>query len=202
MESTWEMIVEAEPPIAVSKLELAVTQGRDLEIPLSRSDLINDINAYWNVFTKDMALRQKEKIRDALVAGDDGAYTRAIQHIAGISSMYRLNHASLAGSRLALDIGVTDFKEYIGTTQRALSDPAFRSRIIAAGVEDHNTPHHYFANPLATCAVLVTSDGYVPVGLRGNTVAIYPNTHHVVGGYVKINERRKVGFSAADIDLF
>ncbi|MBI5002634.1 hypothetical protein HZC31_04570 [Candidatus Woesearchaeota archaeon] len=202
MEQTWEMVVEPKHPIAVSELELTVTQGRNLEIPFERAALIDEINDYWNSFIQDMALRQREKIRDALARGDNAAYTQAIQHIAGITSMYRLNYASLDGSQLALNIGVTDFKEYIGTTQRALSDSVFRSRIITAGLEDCADSNYYFANPLATCAVLVTADGYVPVGLRGNTVAIYPNTYHVVGGYVKINEEKKANFSVADVDPF
>jgi hypothetical protein len=198
----WEMLVEPERSIPLSALELIVHQGENLKIPFSRSDLINDINEYWSTFTKDMALRFKDRIRDALMRGDDEAYARAIQHISGISSMYRLNGASLDNTRLVLNIGVTDFKEYIGTTQRALQDPSFRTRIMNFGLEDHANPNYYFANPLSTCAVLVTADNYVPIGLRGNTVAIYPNTHHIIGGYVKINEDKSTSFCEKYIDLF
>lgn len=201
-DQTWEMIVEAERPISVSNLETRVSQGRGLEIPLRRSDLINQINIYWNVFTSEMALKKKEEIRAALQAGDNKAYTRAIQHITGISSMYRFNSARLIDSRLILDLGTTDFKEYIGTTQRSLSDSVFRLSLMSAGKEDHENPNYYFANPLATCAVLVSSDGYVPIGFRGNNVAIYPNTHHVIGGYVRINEDKIIDFFERDIDLF
>lgn len=202
MERTWEMVVEAEHPIAVSGLEVIVTQGKGLEIPLRRSDFINEINAYWNTFTCDMAVRQKEKIRAALESGADAAYIRAIKHIAGISSMYRLNSALLDGSRLILNIGVTDFKEYIGTTQRALFDLQFRSRLIAAGMEDCGSSDHYFANPLSTCAVLVSADGYIPIGFRAKSVAIYPETYHTIGGYVKVNSGNKACFSEYDVDPF
>ena len=50
MEQTWEMVVEPKHPIAVSELELTVTQGRNLEIPFERAALIDEINDYWNSF--------------------------------------------------------------------------------------------------------------------------------------------------------
>ncbi len=198
---TYELIVEVEKPLLIDDLETVIKEGEGLSFPINRSYEANLINSHWNKFIIDMAHRKREDIMDSITSNNLILYDDCIKHIAGISSMYRLNNAALSGKTLELVLGVTDFKDYIGTTQHALIDEQFRNRLIAAGMADHNDPNHYFANPLAVCANIVTSDGFIPVGMRGDTVAIYKNMPHVIGGYVKVNGNNKPDFSVKDVDL-
>jgi hypothetical protein len=203
---TWEFIVEVESPILLDDLETTVQEGEGLHFPLSRAYEGNLVNAHWNAFVKDMARRKKEDLKIALAAmeqDDRTAFDRSMVHIAGISSMYRLNDASISdGRNLILIAGMTDFKDYIGTTQHALKDEAFREMLMKAGIADFNDPNHYFSNPLATCSNIVTLDGKIPIGMRSETVAIYPGVPHIIGGYVKVNGDNKPDFSVKDVDIF
>ena len=126
-----------------------------------------------------------------------------VTQIARIDSLYRFCGAELEGNTLTLALGNTDFKEYIGTTSKASipEQKDFRERLVQAGIDDFNDENYYFSNPLATCAVVVTSDGYVPLGLRSNVVAIYPNTWHTFGGYNKPNPKNEENFQPGKIDL-
>ena len=201
MDKTWELIVEPERPIAVADLETEVREGSGLHFPISRSYLFNLVNTNWNRFIVDMASRKREDIKRGLDMGDDPLFYGSIKHIAGISSMYRLSDAHLEGGVLRVTAGMTDFKQYIGTTQYALEDEDFRQLLIDAGVEDHDDLNHYFANPIACCTNIVTSDGKVPLGMRSQKVAIYPGVPHVIGGYVKVNGDNNPDFSVRDVDF-
>lgn len=200
-DKTWEMVVQPDAPIDINDLQVVIQEGNRLEFPLRRSNLANMVNANWNAFIADMAGKKKDDVKAAIEAGDDKKYLGCIKHIAAISSMYRFCGAMLEGNKLELDIGVTDFKDYIGTNAHALLDAGFRQLLIDAGIEDKNEAGFYFANPFSTCANIVTSDGKVPLGIRGPTVAAYPNVPHVIGGYVKVNAKNKDSFSAKDIDF-
>ncbi len=197
--STWELIIEPKSPIPINELELVIKEGDALQFPLHRSYENNLINDYWNKFIVDMALRKKDNLENS---NKEEHFIRAIKHIASISSMYRLNNASLNKNQLKLRLGLTDFKEYIGTTQEALINNSFRKKLINAGTEDHNDPNYYFANPLAVCTNIITSDNKIPIGMRSNTVAIYKNVPHIIGGYVKVNGENKPDFSVKDVNLF
>jgi hypothetical protein len=201
-ENTWEMIVEPEKPMPVSELETTVKEGEGLNFPIKRSYEMNLVNSYWDEFVTDMAMRHKNDILTALQKGDTKGFQRIMERVASISSMYRLNNASLKGKKLEAEFGITNFKDYIGTTQHALIDPQFRQMLMDAGIEDANNPNHYFSNPVATCANIVTCDRFVPMGMRSNKVAIYPGVPSVIGGYVKVNGDNNPDFSTRDVDLF
>jgi len=196
------MITEAEKPIPVDELEMRIEEGNRLQFPIHRAYEMNLLNDNWNSFVQDMALKMQGRIADAMARGDDAAFKLAMKHIAGISSMYRLNDASLKGNALYLDLAITDFKDYIGTTAHALLDPDFRNQLVEAGMADAGDPNRYFSNPLATNTNIVTSDGRMPVGIRSNKVAIYPEVPHVIGGYVKVNGDSRPDFNVRDVDLF
>lgn len=200
-EKTWKMIVQPGAPIDVSNLQVVIQEGSRLEFPLRRSNLANKVNANWNAFIADMAGKKKEDVRAALSAEDDKKYAGCIKHIAAIGSMYRFCGAMLEGNRLELSVGITDFKDYVGTNAHALLDAGFRQLLLDAGIADANDASYYFANPLATCANIVTSEGKVSLGMRGPNVAIYPNVPHVIGGYVKVNAKNSDSFSANDINF-
>jgi len=199
---TWELIAEVKQPMRVSELEILVEEGRGLHFPLHRSYEMNLLNDNWNKFIVSMALEKKQDLLEAMAKGDEKAFAKAVKHVAGINSWYRLNSARIDGKLLRLDLGLTDFKEYIGTTQHALKDAEFRKRLMDAGIADANDPNVYFSNPLSSCTAIVTSDGYLPVGMRGKAVAIYPSVPHIIGGYVKVNGNNKPDFTVKDVDLF
>ena len=199
---TWELIVEPKKPIPISDLELVVHEGDSLNFPIHRAFESNAVNSHWSNFVQDMTKAYEKDIFDAIKNGNKQELGRIMRQVAGINSMYRLNDATLEGNRLVIDMGVTNFKDYIGTSQRALLDPEFRKILMAAGVTDHNNPNHYFSNPLATCSSIVTSDGFILVGTRSEKVAIYPGVPHVTGGYVKVNGDNRPDFTVKDVDLF
>jgi len=199
---TWELVAEVARPIPVSELEILIHEGSGLHFPLHRSYEMNLINDNWNKFIVSMASEKKQDLLEAIAKGDERAFAKAVRHIAGINSWYRLNSARMDGKLLRLDLGLTNFKEYIGTTQHALKDEEFRKRLMDAGIADDNEPNTYFSNPLSGCTAIVTSDGYLPIGMRGKAVAIYPSVPHIIGGYVKVNGSNKPDFTTKDVDLF
>ena len=145
---TWEMIIEPEKPIPIDELETVITEGLGLHFPIHRSYEFNLLNKHWNDFIVDMAVRRKGELLDFLRNEDIPSFQKSIFFTGGISSMYRFNSASIDGKTLKLYIGITDFKDYIGTTQRALIDPEFRELLMKAGKEDNQDQSHYFANSL------------------------------------------------------
>lgn len=198
----YEMIIEPSRPIPLSELETMISDGEGLNFPLSRSYEFNLTNSYWNSFVSRMTEARKDDFKAALDSGNTAKLQKIVENISGISSMYRLNSAALSGNKLSLEVGVTDFKSYICTCGQAIDNPEFRRLLIDAGLNDYSDMNHYFANPLATCANIVTSDGYMPLGMRSKKVATYPDCLSVIGGFVKVNGNNKPDFTSRDVDFF
>jgi len=199
MNQTWSVIVEPSEPVPITNLSVMITEGLSPAFPITRAYEMNLMNSNWTQFILEQARVNKKELQGTT---DESVYYGLIKRVASISSMLRLNNASLESDELTLELAITNFKDYIGTTQSALIDPEFREQLMQAGVEDQGDPSFYFANPLATCVNIVTSDGLVPVGMRSDKVAIYPNVPHVIGGYVKVNGDNNPNFKVADIDLY
>lgn len=198
----YEMVIEPSKSMPLSELEIKISDGEGLNFPISRSYEFNLMNSYWNSFVTKMTEARKDDIVSAINSGSIKQVNKIMSNISGISSMYRMNDACLEGNILSLEIGVTDFKSYICTCGQALEDNDFRNLLILAGINDHHDTNHYFANPLATCANIVTSDGFIPLGMRSNKVATYPGCLSVIGGFVKVNGDNRPNFTAKDVDFF
>ncbi|MDO8674009.1 MAG: NUDIX hydrolase [Dehalococcoidia bacterium] len=93
--------------------------------------------------------------------------------------LFRLEGFATAAGRLTLRLGDTGYKEYVATRR-----PEFH------GVH----PRQHLANPLAVCAVLVTSDARILVEHR-HGLDVYAGRYHVIGGFF---ERDKDGEAAPD----
>jgi len=200
-DNSWNMIVEPEKPIPVSELEVVVHEGLSPNFPISRSYERNMINAYWDDFVKGMAREYEADIIDALNNKDTKRFNTIMRQVAGISSMYRLNKASLNGKRLDLEMSITDFRDYAGTNQRSFMDPGFREMLMNNGLKDKGDPDYYFANPMATCANIVTSDSFIVIGTRSNKVAMHPGIPHLIAGHVKVNGKNKPDFTVKDVNI-
>ncbi len=207
------MIVDVEKPIPINDLETIIIEGSNLSFPLiKRADLYNEMVNKWNDFLVEMAGRMKEKIRGAINDGSDDDYNRYILRIASNGSRYRLDSVTLKskysdgmnvkGAILEMSIGLTSFMEYMSTGVAADHHPEYRRKLINAGIEDAGNPYHYFANPLATCAAIITKEGYSMVGQRSKYVSTHPGWYNVVGGFVRPNEFNDPNFSLEKIDFY
>lgn len=97
---------------------------------------------------------------------------------------YRLSsYGILEDGRIRLELGPTDYREFIGTNVEAGKDPEYMTALLQRGKERHNDEDAYFSNTLAVCSVVETSDGKIVVGLRSDKVAEYPRCWHTVGGH-------------------
>ena len=183
----WEIVVEPKSPIPIENLETIIEEGENLNFPIHRSFIYNLINQHWDMFIEDMAQRKKEDLKHAILNNNEEAFREHIRHISSINSYYRMNNAEFSANKLKLVLSLTDFREYIGTTMYSLLDKQFKELLMRLGEEDKNDPNYYFANPLAVCSNIVTSDRKVPICMRSKKVSIYPETLHVIGGFVKAN---------------
>ncbi|GAB4157933.1 MAG: hypothetical protein Fur0021_27370 [Candidatus Promineifilaceae bacterium] len=84
--------------------------------------------------------------------------------------MLRLVDCALRKKRLFLQLGLTDYREYVGTRQ-----PAFFQ-----GQAGKNT----LANPLGTAAVIFTTDNKILCGRRPPNADVNPNKYFLVGGFL------------------
>jgi len=71
-------------------------------------------------------------------------------------------------SSLELSLGDTTYAEFLGTN----CNPARHAQV----------PWDQLANPLGTSALIVTRDGQLVLGLRGDSVMHYRNQVHTIGG--------------------
>lgn len=190
VEKTWEVIVEPEAPILLSELEIIVAKGEDSGLALSRPALFQEVLGYWDRAQVRQVLARLTEFADADLKNDMPRVSRLQKQIGGITAKHRLSRATMRGNKLYLAIASTNFMEFIGTNEQAITNPQFRERLMVAGLEDHADANHYFANPLAAAAALYGFNGepgdftnaYVPVGMRSNKVMIYPHTYHVFAG--------------------
>jgi len=196
-QKTWEMIVEPEEPVPVEDLRTRVEEGEGLSFPLHRAYEMNQVDQYWTDFCVKMAGKKWEDIKEAIENFDVITYNKTIRHISGINTLFRLDSASFQAGTLAMKLAFTDFKEYIGTNIAAKEYPSFRALLMVAGEEDADNPDLYFSNALSTNVAILTSDGFIPIGLRGTEVASYPEAYHVFGGKARFdnNVEQDIDFS-------
>ncbi|HIH12021.1 TPA: hypothetical protein HA241_07570 [Candidatus Woesearchaeota archaeon] len=195
-QKTWEVIVEPENPFPIRDLRVHTAQGEPLKFPLHRVNLNDEILRYWDRKQIEMVTARAETFAQALRQVDTPTIARMQRQIGGIDQKYRCTAAVLRDQDLYLALSVTNYMMFVGTNERAINDQEFRARLIQAGLEDAADPNRYFANPLAMCAVVYGFNRvddhtsiYVPIALRSDKVAIYPNVHHVFGGIVDVGEQ-------------
>jgi 8-oxo-dGTP pyrophosphatase MutT (NUDIX family) len=83
--------------------------------------------------------------------------------------LFRLkNIATSNNNTLRLELGDTNYKEYIATRTESF----YKNRLQDA-----------LANPLATCIAIVTRENEIIIEKRGK-VDVYPGQYHVIGGFV------------------
>jgi hypothetical protein len=83
--------------------------------------------------------------------------------------LFRLKHFHKGGDRVFLELGDTNYKDYVGTS-------------IKEFYESH--PYDKLANPLAVSVTLVTSDRKILVEKR-NKMDVYRGRYHVIGGFIE-----------------
>ncbi len=195
---TWEYLVRPEHSIPLSELEVIIAKGQPMTIDLERSDIAKEIWRYWDTKQVEMTVVRSVELAQALQEGDQDQVRRMQKQIGGIDPKYRFSQAVLQDKTLYLALSSTDYATFTGTNVRAISDPAFRERLMNAGLQDFADPNYYFANPLGLCSVLygLNQPGdarniYTTVGLRSEKVMIYPNTHHIFGGFIDVTEEGK-----------
>jgi len=195
-DKTWEYIVKPAQPIPFSELEVVVTEGESLHFPLKRQEIQQSILRYWDDVQQRMFMARSGEFTDALAQKDEAKIKRMLNQVGGVHEKYRLTRAMLEDNKLYLALSLTDYMSFAGTNERAIREPEFREMVMRYGIEDRCDANFYFANPLAVCSVFYgyntlgdDSSIYVPIGLRSDKVAIYPNVHHVVGGVIDVAKK-------------
>jgi 8-oxo-dGTP pyrophosphatase MutT (NUDIX family) len=95
-------------------------------------------------------------------------------------SLGRLVSWDVNDGSLTLRIGDTDYKSFLGTN---LFNPHLHGTYGDA----------FFANPLGTSAVIVTSDGWLIFGRRNDRVAFHAGYLHTIGGILESADRTDDG---------
>ena len=88
----------------------------------------------------------------------------------------RLTEASVEEDRLVLRLGETDYRDFVGTN-------LFNAGLVRAYGEE------FLANPLGTSATIITSDGYILYGRRGDRVVYHVGCLHTFGGTLEAEDR-------------
>lgn len=102
----------------------------------------------------------------------DQAWTRAKAQLGDAlfdGPMCRLESWELANGNLALKLSRTSYRIFLGTNIEHVE------RLAAMGRE-------YLANPVGVSAALISSDGFLIMGMRNARVAYYPNRVHPFAG--------------------
>ena len=118
--------------------------------------------------------------------------------------LFRLSHFQKDKAKLVIELGNTDYKEYVGTREKEFYGKYTRDRL---------------ANPLAVCIVILSSDSKVLIERRKN-VDVYSGRYHVIGGFfdreadfgidsipnpfngIKREVQEEIGVKLKDTDLF
>ncbi|GEM_PF-3408634 len=211
MQPTWEVIVQPQGPIPLSSLEIVIARGESFSLPTDNPILYQEVISWWDQAQVRQTLARSKDLTSVLGSEpvDKEKLGRMMHQIAGNNQKLRLTRAVLDREHLYLAVAAANYMDFIGTNERAISDPAFRERLMSFGLEHRADPNHYFANPLAVCTVLYGcekgSEGkprFVPVGLRSDKVMIYPNVYHMFGGLAGVNyEEEKPIDQIKTIDL-
>lgn len=188
--STWEFIVQPEQPILLSELELKIIEGQPLDFS-RRIGLYDQVLQYWNKKQVDSVMVRAHDLTVALQTEDRVTVARLQRQIGGIDPKVRFCEGRLEDKTLYLSLAATNYADFIGTNEQAITNPEFRSTLMQAGLEDFSNQNHYFANALAVCALpygynnlAEKKDPYAAIGFRSNKVLIYPNVPHVIGGVI------------------
>ena len=195
-EKTWEMIVAPKKPIPLDSLEVIVAEGEPLNIGYKRPDLYREALDFWNKTLVENTLSRSSELSDALNKRDSERLARLTKQIAGNNPKFRMTRATLNGNKLYLALNSTSYEDFVGTNVQAITNQDFRTRMMQAGLGDYGDVNHYFANPIAACAIIYGQDKSnreseicVPISMRSNKVVIYPNVPHVFGGLVDLDEK-------------
>ncbi len=92
----------------------------------------------------------------------------------------RLLHHQIVGQTLTIQVGPTDYANFMGTNY---ANYHLGDRL---GWE-------HFANPIGTTATVITSDGWLLYGRRSHRVACHAGYIHTFGGSLEADERRPDG---------
>jgi isopentenyldiphosphate isomerase len=103
----------------------------------------------------------------------------------------------LPDERIVLELGPTDYREFIGTNVEAGKDPGYMRTLVKRGLARYRDEDAFFSNTFAICSVVKTSDAKIVAGLRSDVVAEYPRCWHTVGGHP--NPTR---YQLTSVDLF
>jgi hypothetical protein len=205
-EPSWQMDLEFDSPIPVKSLDVVIEEGRSLSFPLSRAALHGDVAGYWNVeHVKRLADIQQQDLLEALGAAEaSGDYATVKEMLGGLAddivkdtfnaSKPRYDGATMNGNTLTVQLGLTDFINFMCTNIQAWRNPDFLDKIQQAGKEDADDPFHYLANVPGVAVAAETSDGYVPVGFRGERAAFYPGVPHVIAAMTRFGKDYSVDF--------
>lgn len=128
------------------------------------------LRSSWTASTHCLTPSCQELVNDAWVEALSVPGVRLFN-----GALCRLESHTVDDRGLHLALSRTTYKEYLGTNARHpewgdLPDP------------------HLLANPVGTSVALVSSDGFLIFGLRGESVALYPRHAHPFGGTMEVPE--------------
>lgn len=111
-------------------------------------------------------------------------------------AIYRLSGYSIKNGALVLEIGLTDYKEAVGTNYLFDSDKKFFNHLLRIGAKEGN-PYKYFSMALSVGAVIETKDKYVLITRRSKETESYSNTFHTIAGQTepKLFRKKPIDFS-------
>lgn len=104
--------------------------------------------------------------------------------------IYRLSGYSVKNDNLILELGLTNYKELVGTNYISFSDKNFFNFIKKVGLKEGD-PYKYFSMALSVGAVIETKDGYILITRRGERVESYKNVFHTIAGQTDPREFQK-----------
>jgi hypothetical protein len=162
----WKTIVpeENEDVQLFDQSDIITVEGKPMHKTTNDFEIYDEIEKIWS-----------NKFKDALQNGK----------ILFAGPQYRLSNHRRFKNKLLLELGNTDYREFLGTN---VAHPEWLGKY---GKE-------YMSNALAICSVIETSDDKIVVGKRSDKLAEYASWFHTVGGHP--NPRNYHG--AKDCDLF
>ena len=95
--------------------------------------------------------------------------------------IYRLSGYSVKNDNLLLELGLTNYKELVGTNYISAYDRNFFNFIKKVGFKEKN-PYKYFSMALSVGTAIETKDGYILITRRSEKVESYKNTFHTIAG--------------------
>lgn len=154
----------------LSESPLKCVQLLDFKILSEKSYNQGDVEIIYTAGI-DNAMPKDHSIEILMEESWSAAVQEAKKHHVNIFNgmLFRLkNIATINNNTLRLELGDTNYKEYIATR----TENFYKNRLRDA-----------LANPLATCIAIVTREGEIIIEKRGK-VDVYPGQYHVIGGFV------------------